>query len=135
MIKKTPLKKIWKKRRERIDNWGSEVLTFKEVIKRAERYNAPYPISELSWISIQHSFEDLPSRCFAHLLNKKNYPKFRNNPNNIILVANPEEHEAVDRVMCIPWVKREVEEMLEAGKSTIIAYISELYLKQQAGLN
>ena len=133
MIRKTPLKKIWRKRMERIANWESEIVTFEKVIRRVARQTELYPVSELSWISLQCSWEEIPARCFAHLLCKKNYPEYRNNEYNVMLVANAEEHQSLDRVMTIPWVKREVQQMLEAGQNDmIIPYISELFFEQLA---
>jgi hypothetical protein len=80
------IRKIWKKRQERIDNWLSELNTFQEVYKRSRW------ISELSW---EYVYEPR-TRCFAHILPKWTYPKLRNNPNNIIFVKNIKEHELVD---------------------------------------
>lgn len=80
------IRKIWKKRQARIDNWLSELNTFQTVYDRARS------ISELSWEYVYEA----RVRCFAHILPKWTYPKLRNDPNNIIFVKNIEEHELVD---------------------------------------
>lgn len=80
------IRKIWKKRQARIENWLSELNTFQTVYDRARS------ISELSWEYVYEA----RVRCFAHILPKWTYPKLRNDPNNIIFVKNIEEHELVD---------------------------------------
>lgn len=80
------IRKIWKKRQARIENWLSELNTFQIVYDRARS------ISELSWEYVYEA----RVRCFAYILPKWTYPKLRNNPNNIIFVKNIEEHELVD---------------------------------------
>lgn len=80
------LKKIWKKRRQRIDNWLSELNTFRIVHERSKS------ISELSWEYVYEA----RVWCFAHILAKGMYPELRNDPNNIIFVKNIAEHELVD---------------------------------------
>lgn len=39
------------------------------------------------------------ARCFAHLLAKGMYPKYRLNKNNIALVCNPECHKDIDSIV------------------------------------
>ena len=78
--------KIWKKRSERLKNWLSEVQTFRIVLERAKNK------SELSW---KYVYEPR-TWCFAHILAKGMYPSLRNDPNNIIFVADIKEHELVD---------------------------------------
>lgn len=74
--KKTPLKLIWKKRKERIKESWSEYKVFIEIWK--ERKHICYNCWK--YIKLFHS------SCFAHWLNKRDNPKLRYDKNNIFLV-------------------------------------------------
>lgn len=75
-LKKTPVKKIWVKRKTRIDEKGSEYKVFVEI-----------------WTSRNHrcancwwEIKFFHSSCFAHKLNKRDNQKLRYEKNNIALV-------------------------------------------------
>lgn len=91
VMKKTRIKKIWKKRRNRVANGGSESSLFLEIYeKRGGK-------SDLTWT--YYNKEDLQSFQFAHILPKGMYPEYRLNPDNIIFVDSIEQHERVDRTV------------------------------------
>ena len=75
-LKRTPLKKIWKKRKERIKLEWSEYKVFLEIWKERPH------ICANCWkqILLFHS------SCFAHKKNKRDYPNLRYDKNNIALV-------------------------------------------------
>jgi len=89
MIKKTPIKKIWKKHQERIANWWSEKATFKI------KYYRNLWKTDLTWKFV--AFDHAASYMFAHALPKGTYPEFRNNVNNIVFVDDIDQHEWVDK--------------------------------------
>lgn len=82
------IKKIWRKRRERIAHGGSEASLFLEIVKKRQK-------TDLTGRPI--TIEDARSYQFAHILPKGTYPEHRLNPDNIILVDSIEQHERVDR--------------------------------------
>ena len=51
------------------------------------------------------------ARCFAHLLAKGMYPKYRLNKDNIALVCWPDCHKAIDNM--ILWHKIRIQQLLE----------------------
>jgi hypothetical protein len=53
------------------------------------------------------------SRCFAHLLAKGMYPKYRLHKENIAIVCNIDCHKAIDSL--VVWNKKVIEDMLERG--------------------
>ena len=85
------LRKIWKKRRERVSNGGSESSLFLQIFKkRGEKTDLlDNTISE----------EELQSFQFAHILPKGMYPEYRLNPENIVFVDSIEQHQRVDRMV------------------------------------
>jgi hypothetical protein len=102
MIKKTPLNKISKKRKERLA-WVSEKDIFKEI--RLEREHScqlcgKYIYEPQAW-------------CFSHMLAKWMFPKRRLDKNNILLVESLECHHKVDQLVI--WNKRYIEDCLEKG--------------------
>lgn len=99
MIKKSPIHKIWRKHKERIDSWWSELTTFR--IKRLRNHGK----SDLTWK--YYMLEEVQSFQFAHALPKGLFPEYRNNPNNIIYVDSIEQHEWVDQTTA--WKKYLVE--------------------------
>ena len=102
MIKKTPIKRIWRKHQERIADWRSELTTFR--IKRLRnRWK-----SDLT--GKYYMIEEVQSFQFAHALPKWLYPEYRNNPNNIVYVDSIEQHEWVDKTTA--WKKAIVEALV-----------------------
>ncbi len=75
-LKRTEIKKIWKKRINRIKEEWSEYKVFIEIWKEREH------ICDNCWGYIK-SFD--PS-CFAHILNKRDNPELRYKKENIWLV-------------------------------------------------
>lgn len=87
-MKKTPIKKIGRKRRARIANGWSESSLFLQILEtRGKTDLTGRPITP----------EDARSYQFAHILPKGMYPEYRLNPSNIILIDSIEQHERVDR--------------------------------------
>ena len=85
------IKKIWKKRRERVATGGSESsLFFRIYEKRGGK-------SDLTWT--YYNKEELQSFQFAHILPKGMYPEYRLNPENIVFVDSIEQHQWVDRTV------------------------------------
>lgn len=85
------MRKIWAKRKKRIENWGSESSLFLQIYeKRGGK-------SDLT--GTYYHKEDLQSFQFAHILPKGMYPEYRLNPDNIIFVDSIEQHERVDRTV------------------------------------
>lgn len=88
IMKKSPPKKIGKKRQARIANGGSESSLFLDILRKRKRTDLTgRPITP----------EDARSWQFAHILPKGMYPELRLNPNNIIIVDSIEQHERVDQ--------------------------------------
>ncbi len=49
-----------------------------------------------------------------------------------MLVADPYEHEKLDKLMTLPWMKAEIEEMLKSWEGEKIAeYISDIYFNTE----
>ena len=85
------IKKIWKKRRERVANGGSESSLFLQIYeKRGWK-------SDLT--NTHYNKEELQSFQFAHILPKGMYPEYRLNPENIVFVDSIEQHQRVDRTV------------------------------------
>ena len=85
------MRKIWAKRKKRIESWGSESSLFLQIYeKRGGK-------SDLT--GTYYHKEDLQSFQFAHILPKGMYPEYRLNPDNIIFVDSIEQHERVDRTV------------------------------------
>ena len=101
--KRSVLKHSDKKPVHSID-WGftdqAELFTWLWESKLAENPHAQvrcaYTDANLSAYSYGVYKSSLWTSCFAHILNKKNYPYFRLNPANIEVV-NPEFHRIVDQ--------------------------------------
>lgn len=87
-MKKTPIKKIWRKRRARIANGGSESSLFLEILQKRQK-------TDLTGRPI--TVESAKSYQFAHILPKGMYPEYRLNPENIIIVDSIEQHARVDQ--------------------------------------
>ena len=85
------LRKIWKKRRERVTTGGSESSLFFQIYeKRGWK-------SDLT--NTYYNKEELQSFQFAHILPKGMYPEYRLNPENIVFVDSIEQHQWVDRMV------------------------------------
>ena len=85
------IKKIWKKRRERVANGGSESSLFLQIFKQRG--------GKTDLVDNSISEEELQSFQFAHILPKGMYPEYRLNPENIIFVDSIEQHQRVDRTV------------------------------------
>ena len=90
MIKKSPLKPIWRKHKERMAKWLDERTTFK--IKWLRNYGKTDLTGKYFTIESVQPFQ------FAHALPKGMFPEYRNNPNNIIYVDSIEQHERLDSI-------------------------------------
>ena len=85
------LRKIWKKRRERVSNGGSESSLFLQIFRQRR--------GKTDLVDNTISEEELQSFQFAHILPKGMYPEYRLNPENIIFVDSIEQHQRVDRMV------------------------------------
>lgn len=85
------IKKIWKKRRERVANGGSESSLFLQIFKQRG--------GKTDLVDNSISEEELQSFQFAHILPKGMYPEYRLNPENIVFVDSIEQHQRVDRMV------------------------------------
>lgn len=85
------LRKIGKKRRNRVTNGGSESSLFLQIYEKREGK------SDLTWT--YYNKEELQSFQFAHILPKGMYPEYRLNPENIVFVDSIEQHQRVDRMV------------------------------------
>ena len=85
------IKKIWKKRRERVANGGSETSLFLQIFKKRGK--------KTDLMDNVYSEEELQSFQFAHILPKGMYPEYRLNPENIVFVDSIEQHQRVDRMV------------------------------------
>ena len=85
------IKKIWKKRRERVTNGGSESSLFLQIFKQRG--------GKTDLVDNSISEEELQSFQFAHILPKGMYPEYRLNPENIVFVDSIEQHQWVDRMV------------------------------------
>ena len=85
------IKKIWKKRRERVTNGGSESSLFLQIFKQRG--------GKTDLVDNSISEEELQSFQFAHILPKGMYPEYRLNPENIVFVDSIEQHQRVDRMV------------------------------------
>ena len=96
---KTGMQEVWK--------WKdySFIKTEKQLFHHIWK-NRPH-ICELTWKPIKEA----QARCFAHILWKWMHPKYRLDPNNIILVYWPDEHREIDRLAS--WKKFLLEQYLK----------------------
>lgn len=85
------IKKIWKKRRNRVANGGSESSLFLQIFKKRAK--------KTDLLDNIYSEEELQSFQFAHILPKGMYPEYRLNPENIVFVDSIEQHQRVDRMV------------------------------------
>lgn len=85
------IKKIWKKRRERVSNGGSESSLFLQIFRQRR--------GKTDLVDNTISEEELQSFQFAHILPKGMYPEYRLNPENIVFVDSIEQHQRVDRMV------------------------------------
>ena len=85
------LRRIWKKRRERVANGGSETSLFLQIFKKRGK--------KTDLMDNVYSEEELQSFQFAHILPKGMYPEYRLNPENIVFVDSIEQHQRVDRMV------------------------------------
>lgn len=85
------IKKIWKKRRERVANGGSESSLFFQIFRQRR--------GKTDLVDNTISEEELQSFQFAHILPKGMYPEYRLNPENIVFVDSIEQHQRVDRMV------------------------------------
>ena len=96
------LNKIWRKHRDRIANWWSELITFKTKWLRNKGK------TDLTWRFFP--LESVQACQFAHWLSKWYFPEYRNYVSNIVYVDNIQQHERVDRT--IAWKKFLVEQLV-----------------------
>ncbi|MDO4714335.1 MAG: hypothetical protein Q4B28_06970 [bacterium] len=89
IMKKTLPKKIGRKKRVRLNSGQTETSIFSYIREKNKGK------SELTGRFCEK--ENLRSWQFAHILCKKNYPKLRLNPENIIFVDNKAQHDWVDK--------------------------------------
>ena len=85
------IKKIWKKRRERVATGGSETSLFLQIFRQRR--------GKTDLVDNTISEEELQSFQFAHILPKGMYPEYRLNPENIVFVDSIEQHQRVDRMV------------------------------------
>lgn len=85
------IKKIWRKRRERVATGGSETSLFLQIFKKRGK--------KTDLMDNTISEEELQSFQFAHILPKGMYPEYRLNPENIVFVDSIEQHQRVDRMV------------------------------------
>lgn len=125
---KAPPKKIWKKTVKRIkENW-SESKMFEEI-KEERFWFIWYGVSDLSWKTIL--FDDIWNFCFAHILAKWKYSKYRYYKNNIAFVVSIEEHDEIDKIFRDEIIRKQVEELLEKWKKIDIQYFKNLFDKSK----
>ncbi len=99
-MKKSAIKKISQKRKDRL-SWYSEKDLFFEI--RNNRIHECKICGKF--------IPEAKTRCFAHMLSKKMYPEYRINPNNIVLVCSLDCHWLVDSYC--KWNKKIIEDALE----------------------
>lgn len=95
-MKRSPIKRVWKKRTERLKNWGSERLTHIKVYSDVKFCQVPWCgkyVPPVDW-------QELPAPwSFPHILSKKNYPHLRNFVNNYFITCWIWCHEEIDRIL------------------------------------
>ena len=108
------MKKISDKRRQRLA-WYSEKDLFKELRESREHK------CMICW----HYTDLTQAQCFAHVLDKWMYPKYRTHPENIALVCTISCHNKVDYLAS--WHAYIIEYMLKswACANDIIDYLKE----------
>jgi len=106
--KQTRIRQVSDKKKVRLKETWWEVKTFEQVYK--ERKNC----------IICNKFVSEPKTwCFAHILNKKDYPHLRNFTNNIAFVCSIDCHHVVDSR--ITWSnKKDIEQQILDWKVIII---------------
>lgn len=85
-MKRTPIKKISYKRKKRLLLYSEKDLFM--TVWNNRLHNCAI---------CSASIREPQSRCFAHILPKGTYPKYRLYDNNILLVCSIECHAEVDR--------------------------------------
>ena len=96
-IKRTPLKRVWEKRKKRIKEFWTETVVFEKVYKETK-------YCQMCWVYVMYP----APWCFAHILSKKMYPHLRLFANNITFVCWEKCHRDFDRL--IAWEnKSEIE--------------------------
>lgn len=106
-LKKTPLAPIWKKKKERLKNEWSEVDVFREKWETSDK------MCEVCSREVKHAFMNgklVKPQCFAHILAKWMYPRFRLLKENLQLVCSIDCHSRCDEMHLDLWVRRELEE-------------------------
>lgn len=91
-LKRTPVRKVGKKKTTRIKEWGSEVALFHAIWQsRADK-------AGLNWCEVCGCVIDSPKTwSFAHRLSKGRYPEYRLYEKNIALVCSIDCHHELDR--------------------------------------
>lgn len=93
-LKRTPIARVWLKKRERLDNGWSEVDVFRW------KWNNEPRICAVCWKAVKDAFvwdELKKSYCFPHILAKGMYPQFRLLPANISIVCSMAHHAEFDK--------------------------------------
>ena len=120
VMKKSVPKQIGRKRRARLNNGLTETSIFSYIREKNQGK------SELTGRFFEK--ENLRSWQFAHILCKKNYPKLRLHPENIIFVDNKDQHDWVDKQT--NGRKAEFEEMIALG--TAKSHLKKLWEDEQS---
>jgi len=109
-IKKTPIKKVWRKRIERIKNWWSEADMYRKIL--IDRQINWCLKCEYCWKEFK--IEDAWPTSFAHVLSKWMYKHLRLFENNIAIVCNDISmnscHTKLDSL--VTWNKLEIEKQI-----------------------
>lgn len=108
-IKRTPIKRVWKRTKERLKEFGSE------RVSHVKKWNNSDKCCVICWTNLVNLFwsndiKDIPSYCFAHILAKGMYPVYRYLINNLALVCGIPHHWTVDKL--IAKRKFEVEKLI-----------------------
>lgn len=109
-LRKTPLAPIGKKKKERLKNQWSEVDVFRDI------WNERPHFCEICWIEVKNAFMNerlVKPQCFAHILAKWMYPKFRMMKENIMQVCSINCHTQCDEMHLDLWVRKELEEKFD----------------------
>lgn len=117
-LKRTPIKRVWKKKLERLKNNGSEVLTYEKKFNNCDKRCV---ICKKEF----KTFEETKTWCYAHILNKRDWPHIRNFINNIAFVCSIEHHEEVDKQIS-GQNKKELEQKILNGEEIIFESIAYL---------
>jgi hypothetical protein len=104
-IKRTPLKKVWARKKKRIAEYGTESDFFFKVWEEAGWLDSPVICSCGCTELVKHPFVQdaetgkwklVKPQCFAHILSKGMYEKFRYLRENIGIVATSDCHKRQD---------------------------------------